>query len=92
MVSLTRQSQTIQKSLQCSDERPLIADTVLSVLHHQHQNYSEGDVGSLKFKLLKLFHNTPYAPIKYWFYGSELLDQVAIYLKILWNEVSAQKY
>ena len=55
-------------------------ETGLSVPHHQHQNYSEGEGGNLKFRLLKLFHNTPHAPLKYWCFGAEYLDQIGCYL------------
>ena len=55
-------------------------ETGLSVPHHQHQNYAEGEGGNLKFRLLKLFHHTPHAPIQYWCYGLEFLDQVGCYL------------
>ena len=34
----------------------------------------------MKFRLLKLFHNTPHAPLSYWCYGMEYLDQVGCYL------------
>ena len=51
--------------------------TGLSVPHHQHQNYCEGEGGNLKFKLLKLFHNTTHTPIHYWCYALEFVDQVS---------------
>ena len=35
--------------------------TGLTVPHHQHQNYSEGQGGNFKFALQKLLHNTPHA-------------------------------
>ena len=52
-----------------SINRRFCIETGLSVPHHQHQNYAEGEGGNLKFKLLKLFHYTPHALIQYWCYG-----------------------
>ena len=60
--------------------RRFCIETGLSVPHHQHQNYSEGEGGNLKFRLLKLFHNTPHAPLQYWCFGAEYLDQIGCYL------------
>ena len=48
--------------------------------HHQNQNYSEGRGGNAKTKLIKLFHETPHAPISYWCYGLEHLDHISGYL------------
>ena len=48
--------------------------------HHQNQNYSEGRGGNAKNKLIKLFHETPHAPIHYWCYGLEHIDHLSGYL------------
>ena len=48
--------------------------------HHQNQNYSEGRGGNAKTKLIKLFHETPHAPLSYWCYGLEHLDHISGYL------------
>ena len=45
--------------------RMFCIETGLSVSHHQHQNYSEGEGGNLRFKILKLIHNAPHAPLQY---------------------------
>ena len=55
-------------------------ETGLTVPHHQHQNYSEREGGVFKFRILNLFHNTPHAPIEYWCYAAEFLDQVGSYI------------
>ena len=34
----------------------------------------------MKYRVLKLLHNTPHAPISYWCYALEFLDQVGCYL------------
>ena len=75
-----------------SVNRRYCIETGLSVPHHQHQNYAEGEGGNLKHRLLKLFHNTPHAPIQYWCYGLEFLDQVGCCLsKQSLGEDAAQK-
>ena len=60
--------------------RRFCIETGLTVPHHQHQNYAEREGGVFKFRILKLFHNTPHAPIEYWCYAAEFLDQVGTYL------------
>ena len=60
--------------------RKYCIETGLSVPHHQNQNYAEGEGGNMKFRILKLFHNTPHAPLPYWCYAMEFLDQVGCYL------------
>ena len=55
-------------------------ETGLTVPHHQHQNYSEGVGGNFKLALLKLYHNTPHAPLKYWCYAASFLDKARRYL------------
>ena len=60
--------------------RRFCIETGLTVPHHQHQNYAEREGGVFKFRILKLFHNTPHAPIQYWCYAAEFLDQVGTYL------------
>ena len=54
--------------------------TGLTVPHHQHQNFCEGAGGNLKHALLKLFHNTPHAPLSYWCFGLSYLDKTRRYL------------
>ena len=54
--------------------------TGLIVPRHQHQNYSEGIGDNFKFELLKLFHNTPHAPLGYLCYGVSFLDKTWRYL------------
>ena len=42
--------------------RKYFIETGLTVPHHQHQNYSEGIGGNIKFAVRKLLHHTPHAP------------------------------
>ena len=42
--------------------------------YHQNQNVSERRGGDLKTALLKVFHFTPWAPVKYWCYLLEFLS------------------
>ena len=63
-----------------SINRMFCIETGLSVPHYQHQNYSEGEGSNLKFRILKLFHNTPHAPLQYWYFGAKYLDQIGCYL------------
>ena len=37
-------------------------ETGLTVPHHQHKCFAEDEGGNMKFKLIKLFHNTPMLP------------------------------
>ena len=60
--------------------RRFCIETGLTVPYHQHQNYAEREGGIFKFRILKLFHNTPHAPLEYWCYAAEFLDQVGSYL------------
>ena len=60
--------------------RKYCIETGLTVPHHQHQNFAEGEGGNMKYRVLKLLHNTPHAPISYWCYALEFLDQVGCYL------------
>ena len=70
----------------CTDKRWAIInrkyfiEAGLSVPHHQHQNCTEGEGGSMNFRLLKLLHNTSHASLKNWCYARELLYQVGCYL------------
>ena len=50
------------------------------VPHHQHQNYAELKGGNFKLATIKLFHETPWAPLSYWCYGAEYLDLVRRHL------------
>jgi len=50
------------------------------VPNHQHQNYCEGICGNFKHALLKLYHNTLHAPLKYWYYAASFLDKTRRYL------------
>ena len=52
----------------------------LTVPYHQSSNFSEGEGGNRKYWLAKLFHLTPHAPLKYWFYGMDFLNSVSKYL------------
>ena len=55
-------------------------ETMLTVSYHQDQNYAERKGGVFKYRILKLFHNTPHSPIEYWYYAAIFLDQVGLYL------------
>ena len=48
-----------------SINRKYCIESGVTVIHHQHQNYSEGVGGKFKFAILKLVHNTPHAPLSY---------------------------
>ena len=52
----------------------------LTVPHHQHQNYSEGEGGNFKFVLLKLMHNTNHAPLSYWYFAENFFNKVRRFL------------
>ena len=56
-------AKTLNGKLWTSINRCYCIKTGNTVPHHQHQNYSEGESGNFKFSLLKLFQNTPHAPI-----------------------------
>ena len=73
--------------------RKFCIETGLSVPHHQHQNYAEGEGGNLKLRLLKLMHHTPHAPIECWCYGLQFLDQVGCCLskQTLQGRTSSEK-
>ena len=47
-----------------------------TVPYIQQQNFAEGEGGNFKHPLMKLFHNTLYAPKEYWCYGASFLDTV----------------
>ena len=49
-----------------SINRKYCIETGLTVPHHQHQNFAEGEGGNIKYRVLKLLHNTPHAPMHYW--------------------------
>lgn len=51
-------------------------EAVKSPSYHQSSNYDEEEGGNWKYWLVKLFHNTPYAPLKYWYYGLDFLNSV----------------
>ena len=55
-------------------------ETDLTIPHHQHQNYAEGISGCFKLAVIKLFHNTPHAPLSYWCFASSLLDKTSRFL------------
>ena len=48
-----------------------------TVPYHQSSNFAENEGGNRKYWLVKLFHNTPHAPKKYWCYGLDFLNQVS---------------
>ena len=52
----------------------------ITVPHHQHQNYAEGQGGNFNLRLIKLFHHTPHAPIAYWCYAASFLDTIGRFL------------
>ena len=54
--------------------------TGIMVPKHQHQNYCEKVGGDFKFAVLKLFHNTPHAPVSYWCYAANFLDKTYCYI------------
>ena len=54
--------------------------TGLAVTKHQHQNYWEQVGGNFKFATLKLFHNTPHAPLSYWYFAASFLDKTRCYI------------
>ena len=55
-------------------------ETGLTPPYHQSSNYAEGEGGNQKYWLVKLFHNTPHAPMKYWCYGLDFLNSVSKYI------------
>ena len=60
--------------------RKFCIENGLSTPHHRHRKFAGGEDGNMKFRLLKLYHNTPYAPLIYWCYTMELLNQLGCYL------------
>ena len=78
--TVTDNAKVCKSSKWVTINRRFCIETGLTVPHHQHQNYSEREGGAFKFRILKLFHNTPHAPIQYWCYAAEFLDQVGSYL------------
>ena len=52
----------------------------LTVSHHQHQHYCEGVGGNFKLAVIKLFHNTPHAPLKYWCFAASFFDKIRRFL------------
>ena len=50
--------------------------TGLTNPHHQHQNYAEGIGGCFKLVGIKMFHNTPRAPLSYWCFAASFLDKI----------------
>lgn len=55
-------------------------ETGFTVPHHQSSNFAEGSGGNLKVAVRKLFLNTPHAPLEYWCFAVEFLNQVRRYL------------
>lgn len=47
-----------------------------SEAYHQNQNLAESRGGQLKTAIIKLFHNTPHAPLAFWCYALEYLSKV----------------
>ena len=83
MVLLTIQPQIMPKYAQASGELQSTVGSILRLgyqFHNQHQSYSEDEGGNLKFRILKLFHNTPHALLQYWCFGAEYFDQIGCYL------------
>ena len=78
--TVTDNAQVCKSTKWVTINRRFCIETGLTVPHHQHQNYAEREGGVFKFKILKLFHNTPHAQIQYWCYAAEFLDQVGAYL------------
>ena len=60
--------------------RKYCIETGLTIPHHQHQNYAEGIGGCFKLAVIKLFHNTPRAPLSYWCYAASFLDKTRRFL------------
>ena len=54
--------------------------TGLTVPHHQHQTYSEGQGGNFEFGLQKLLHNMPYALDTYWCFAAMFVDKARCFL------------
>ena len=52
----------------------------LTVPYHHSSNFAEGEGGNRKYWLVKLFHYTPHAPIKYWCFGLDFLNSVSKFL------------
>ena len=60
--------------------RKCYIETGLIIPHHQHQNYAEGIGGCFKLAVIKLFYNTPHAPLSYWCFTASFLDKTRRYL------------
>ena len=60
--------------------RKYCIETGLTIPHHQRQNYAEGIGGCFKLAVIKLFHNTPHAPLSYWCYAASFLDKTRRFL------------
>ncbi len=60
--------------------RTYCIDDGRTVPHHQNQNTAESRIGKLKLSLLKLYQETPLAPLSYWCYAAEFLNTVRPYL------------
>ena len=60
-----------ENTRECTDirwtsiNRKYYIETGLIVSHYQHQNFAEGEGGNMKYRVRKLLHNTPHAPIHY---------------------------
>ena len=66
----------IWKSINCR----YCIETGLTIHHRQHQNYTEGTGGLFKLVVIKLFHNTPHAPLSYWCFAAKFLDKTCRFL------------
>ena len=78
--TVTDNAQVLTGHKWTSINRRYCIETGLTVPHHQHQNYSEGEGGNFKFALLKLMHNTKHAPLSYWCFAANFLDKVRRFL------------
>ena len=78
--TVTDNAQVLTSNRWTNINRQYCIATGLTVPHHQHQNYSEGQGGNFKFALQKLLHNTPHAPIGYWCYAATFLDKARRFL------------
>ena len=63
-----------------SINRRYCIETGLTIPHRQHQNNAEGTGGYFKLSVIKLFHNTPHAPLSYWCFAVKILDKIRRFL------------
>ena len=74
-------ARTLNKSAKfTSINRRFCIETGFTVPHHQSSNLAENSGGNLKVAVRKLFLHTPHAPLEYWCYAVEFLNQVRRYL------------